>query len=263
MAGFVARHPYETCPLCGSNDFSPFRRGNCVRHQLYRSILPPFMTWCRCAACGHVFTDGYFTDEARAVLFGRTHSTQQVGHDIEGQRHISSRIVERVAGFAPSEGAWLDVGFGNGSLLFTAEEWGYTPVGVDLREASVAALANLEIESHCIDLARLDHGGRYSVVSMADVLEHMPFPKDGLAAAHRLLGKGGVLFLSMPNSDSRPWKLLSARNANPYWAEIEHYHNFGRARLYRLLEECGFKPENFAISQRYRLCMEVISKRLD
>jgi 2-polyprenyl-3-methyl-5-hydroxy-6-metoxy-1,4-benzoquinol methylase len=37
---------------------------------------------------------------------------------------------------------------------------------------------------------------------MADVLEHMPFPKTGLAAAHRLRRPDGVLFLSMPNMDN-------------------------------------------------------------
>ena len=262
MTEFVARHPYNACPLCDSSEFSAFHRAICVRHPFYQSILPPFMTWCRCATCDHVFTDGYFSEEARKIVFRNTHATQEVGRDFEAQRHVSGRIVERIAGFAPSEGAWLDVGFGNGSLLLTAQEWGYTPVGVDLRATSAAALAKLGIESHCVELSNLDNGGRYSVVSMADVLEHMPFPKGGLLAAHRLLVAGGVLFLSMPNSDSLPWKLLTAQNANPLWGEIEHYHNFGRARLYALLEECCFKPVNYAISQRYRLCMEVISKRI-
>jgi len=262
MTEFVARHLYTACPLCGSEQFSEFHRGICVRHQLYQSILPPIMTWCRCTACGHVFTDGYFTEEARDLLFRNTHTTQQVGQDFEAQRHVSGRIVEHVVRYASTKGSWLDVGFGNGSLLFTAQEWGYRPVGVDLRARSVEALAELGIESHCVELSRLGHDNRYSVVSMADVLEHMPFPKEGLLAARRLLTEEGVLFLSMPNSDSVSWNLLTAQKANPYWGEIEHYHNFGRARLYQLLEECGFKPLDFAVSQRYRLCMEVISGRM-
>jgi protein O-GlcNAc transferase len=64
---------------------------------------------------------------------------------------------------------------------------------------------------------------------MADVLEHMPYPKKRLAAAHRLLQPGGALFVSMPNRDSMVWRLLDAAEANPYWAELEHYHNFGRS----------------------------------
>jgi protein O-GlcNAc transferase len=50
-------------------------------------------------------------------------------------------------------------------------------------------------------------------------------------------------------------------NANPYWGEIEHYHNFSRARLYTLLEEFAFKPQSYGISERYRACMEVIATK--
>jgi hypothetical protein len=48
---------------------------------------------------------------------------------------------------------------------------------------------------------------------------------------------------------------------NPYWGEIEHYHNFGRRRLYALLEEHGFEPARYGVSFRYRACMEVIARR--
>jgi len=97
---------------------------------------------------------------------------------------------------------------------------------------------------------------------MADVLEHMPFPKPALLHAHKLLQKAGVLFVSMPNLDCMAWKLLDKAKKNPYWGELEHYHNFGRQRLYKLLEETGFRPVNYCISERYRLCMEVTALRV-
>jgi 2-polyprenyl-3-methyl-5-hydroxy-6-metoxy-1,4-benzoquinol methylase len=96
---------------------------------------------------------------------------------------------------------------------------------------------------------------------MADVLEHMPYPKAGLKAAHRLLRPGGVLFVSMPNMDSMVWRALDASGSNPYWGEIEHYHNFTRQRLYALLDEQGFSPVHYDISERYRCCMEVIAEK--
>jgi protein O-GlcNAc transferase len=57
------------------------------------------------------------------------------------------------------------------------------------------------------------------------------------------------------------WRLLHANNVNPYWGEIEHYHNFTRKRLYALLEEHGFQPVNYNVSERYRVCMEVVAIR--
>ena len=94
---------------------------------------------------------------------------------------------------------------------------------------------------------------------MADVLEHIPFPKVALVAAHKLVAQNGVLFFSMPNMDSMVWRLLHANGVNPYWGEIEHYHNFSRRRLYALLKSHSFRPAEYSVSERYRVCMEVIA----
>lgn len=115
---------------------------------------------------------------------------------------------------------------------------------------------------------------------MCDVLEHLPFPRQALHKVRHLLCDGGTLFLSMPNRDCLPWKLMDQTNTNPfvaavvvgprrcaltvpalhrYWGELEHYHNFSRAGLYALLAEYGFKPVYYGVSERYRACMEVVA----
>jgi len=254
----IRRTAFLACPLCEGDDIPLVIGADCSKHALYQPSLPAIMNWRECRACGHVFTDGYFDAPAAAVVFAKTHPNQTVGHDMERQRPVSAKIVARVARHAPS-GIWLDVGFGNGSLLFTAEEWGYTPVGLDLREDNVHAMNLLGFEAHCLSIEELPHDERYNVISMADVLEHLPFPKAGLAAARWLLRPGGALFLSMPNMENMVWRLLHANHVNPYWAEIEHYHNFTRKRLYALLEEHGFQPVEYHVSERYRVCMEVIA----
>lgn len=69
------------------------------------------------------------------------------------------------------------------------------------------------------------------------------------------------MLLSMPNTDTLLWALMTQHNANPYPGELGHYHNFGRARLYDLLREVGLEPVRYGISERYRVCMEVVAKR--
>ncbi len=54
---------------------------------------------------------------------------------------------------------------------------------------------------------------------------------------------------------------MSQQNLNPYLGEIEHYHNFSRTRLFELLEECGFGIVKYGISERYRVCMEIIASK--
>jgi predicted SAM-dependent methyltransferase len=95
---------------------------------------------------------------------------------------------------------------------------------------------------------------------MADVVEHEPFPIEAVLSARKLIQDDGVLLISMPNAGAPLWNYWNANNVNPYWIEIEHYHNFTRERLYGILEKAGFKPIHYAISERYRCCMEILAQ---
>ena len=246
------------CPLCDSQKITDIAIGDCSNHALYNNSLSPKIAWQQCNDCFHIFTEGYYTDDACKIIFEKTQEVQKVGGPIEQNRYVSAKMVEKVLPFV-SEGCWLDVGFGNGSLLLTAQEYGFKPIGVDLRIDNVNILKSIGIDAYCEDLSSLSLPEKLSVISMADVLEHIPYPKKALIAAHNLLKENGVLLVSMPNTENILWNVLSEQNQNPYWGEMEHYHNFSRTRLYALLREFGFEPVRYGISERYRVCMEVVS----
>lgn len=258
---FVERHVYDACPLCASQRIVHERAADCSRHPSWAPPLSPVINWSRCTACGHSFTEGYYTDAALAHVFARTQTNQAPGDNIEANRLLSAAMVEKVLAHAPPGRRWLDVGFGNGSLMFTAQEFGFEVAGLDLRPGPVETMRRFGFEARCEDLRTAIFAAPFDVLSMADVLEHTPFPPQVLAAAHRLLAPQGLLFVSMPNADAFLWKALDASAANPYWGEMEHYHNFGRARLHALLAETGFTPVAYGISQRYRCGMEVVARR--
>jgi SAM-dependent methyltransferase len=268
----LARIAYEGCPLCGETAIERLGRYDCGGHPLYKPPLPALIKWCRCGSCRHVFTDGYFDDAALAVLFSGTHANQQPGTDAETGRNLWARVLERVAAMAPGApqrglecglrpGRWLDIGFGDGTLLMTAQEWGFDVLGIDLRADSVDALNALGVPARCVALDQLDTPGAFDVISMADVLEHMPFPGQALTQVHRLLAGRGIVYVSMPNADSASWRALDREGKNPYWVEIEHYHNFTRERLQALLRDSGMEPVWYGVSNRYRCGMELIARR--
>ncbi len=153
------------------------------------------------------------------------------------------------------------MGFGNGALMATADEYGFDVAGLDLRQGSVQLMNKYGFEAEAVDLTEYEPKAPFDVVTMADVLEHMPFPKAALQKTRELINDGGLLFLSMPNTDCYVWDRLNDLGENPFWGEIEHYHNFGKTRLYSLLEEFGFEPVEYGISERYYICMEVIVRK--
>jgi 2-polyprenyl-3-methyl-5-hydroxy-6-metoxy-1,4-benzoquinol methylase len=177
---------------------------------------------------------------------------------MEQQRGVSARMIEKVLPYQ-SSGRWMDIGVGNGSLLFTAEEYGFTVTGIDLRSDNIELLQKLGYDAHCADFQRFNQVASFNVISLADVLEHMPFPLQALQHVRKLLVEGGIAFISMPNSENMLWRTLDQNNANPYWGQLEHYHNFSRSRLFQLLSDTGFEPLRYGVSERYRVCMEVIA----
>lgn len=259
-----ARITYPACPLCDAAENAVVMVGDCSGHQLYKPSLPREQCWLECKKCSHVYVDGYFGPNALATLFSDTQASQVPGYDIENQRYTWSRVLDAVSSLRSGLGGrWLDVGFGNGSLLTTAAEFGYEVVGLDLREESVRLMRDFGYDAHAVELEEYRASEPLDVISMADVLEHIPFPKRALRHVWDLLRPDGLLFLSMPNADSFLWRLLTREGVNPYWGEIEHYHNFGRKRLYALLDECGFQPVRYGVSFRYRACMEVIARKIE
>lgn len=257
---------YSGCPLCESTDILPVAKINCTGHAMWHEPLEQFIPWVRCGHCEHIFTEEYFTDEALTVLFENTHHQQVTGTDIEYQRSPSAKLVERVVNALglPDDRLWLDVGFGNGSLLMTANEFGFNVFGVELRKKNVEAIRNFGFPAYHGTLESAAENGVFTskpaVISMADVVEHEPFPRDVLRCARSLIDDPGVLLVSMPNASAPLWGLMNANNANAYWREIEHYHNFTRETLYAELARAGFKPFSYAVSDRYRCGIEVLAQ---
>lgn len=250
------RIPYESCPLCGGRS-EPRLQVDWTQHSRYDARLPDTIEWYQCVTCDHVHTSGYFNDAALACIFERTIEAQQVGQDVEYQRWLAAKLIEKVLPHR-SDGVWLDVGFGNGALLLTAREYGFTPIGIDIRSENVERLQDLGIAADQLEITDLMWRG-HNVISLCDVLEHMPYPVPALQHARQLIASDGVLVVSCPNSEAASWQQTEPE-ANPYWREIEHCHNFSKTRIYALLRECGFEPIRYGISERYYSCMEILAR---
>ena len=250
---------YECCPMCDSRKITRDRIMDCTSRVSFSNVLPRLVTWMKCGECGHSFTDGYFSEPALEELLRYLHESQVFRlDDAETMRQVTARMVQRVVEQTSiTQGKWLDVGFGNASLLLACEEFGFEPVGYDLRQETVDAINKYGYDFLCGEISRDTLYGGYSVISLADVLEHTPYPLDVLRDAHRLLRQGGAIFVSCPNCESFVWRVLTEANANPYWTEVEHYHNFGRKQLFGILEKLGFNSLTYGISDRYRMGMEI------
>jgi hypothetical protein len=261
------RIPYTACPLCQSTEIHPLTLANCTGHAMWREPLEPTIPWVQCGHCQHVFTKGYFTDEALNILYSNVPGGVTIfDSNIEQNRNISAKMIERVVSRIglPNDRVWLDVGFGNGSLLLTAKEFGFDCMGIEFMQRNIEEIQQFGIRAYQGKFEEMGLSvavdSKPAVISMADVVEHEPFPLDSLRYARELISDPGVLLISMPNTSAPLWHHWNANNQNPYWQEINHYHNFTRENLYAALRKSGFEPAHYNISERYRCCMEVLAE---
>lgn len=259
---------YRACPICGSDRINVVRDQDWSWRPDYKVPLSRVIRWMGCASCAHEFAWGYHDKAGREIVFASAQASQtaqgMTGTVAEEARLLWADVVDAVSRYQ-SGGSWLDIGAGSGMLLATAEEYGYITAAIEARTQVAEALVELGIEvigGDVGDLAgvRIDEES-VDVVTMCDVLEHLPFPLSGLAFAAQVLRPGGILFLSCPNRASFAWKRLSEEGLNPYFSEIEHYHNFSYSQIRALLGDHGFETLACSVSGRYRLCMDVVARR--
>ena len=219
----------------------------------------------KCEDCGLAYVanppDEAYLTSLYSAENGNYH-TQLFDADSEDARRMARiagnhmRFLSRVA----DEGRLVDVGCSTGSFLELADRAGFAASGVEFSadSARVATLrTGLNIETGGIHNCRLPEGS-IDVLTMFDVIEHVPDPAEDLARAFALLRPGGWLVLSTPNIDG-----LFPRASQPlakvlnYWPHPEapyHLFQFSVATLSALVSAAGFEPgpvEHHAIDLAY------------
>jgi protein O-GlcNAc transferase len=156
---------------------------------------------------------------------------------------------------------WVDVGCGDGTLIMTAADSGIASIGLETRAAAVARIQSLGFNTLLHDFMPLKFEVTPDVLSMMDVLEQIPFPREALRKAAQVLRPGGVLVVGAADMVSSSWRAMEAEQTNPYWTDLERLHNFNREQLVALLRDCGFEVVDFALSGRARAQLEIYAIR--
>lgn len=257
----LERVKFDVCPLCYSQEVAPVGRAECTGHALYKPQLPDMISWRMCKSCKHVHTDGFFDADAYNLIYPRTPPKELAGYDIERQRLSAAKTVSQICKFVPA-GSWLDVGFGDGSLLLAAQEFGFGTTGLDIRGDNVAAMNELGVEAHELCIEQFNPARPFDVITMVNLLQHVPFPGSAIAHAARMIKPKGILYMVLPNMATAVWEAMDKQKDNPFWADMEIYHHFTRDRLYKLLAQNGFGPVQYDVSDRFRSTMEVTAVKI-
>jgi len=213
------------CPICDSAAFT-------------RLFTKDHEAFVKCDDCGLVLINPRPVPQQSHMTYDRVYS-EHYANKAERKLRRCRRWVKRARKLV-SAGRWLDVGCSIGLVVKAANEAGFAGYGIDVEEWGVAYARNR------LGLANIQRGlledqnypdGFFSVISLYDVIEHVPDLNILVKELKRILAADGIIDIITP--DINHWRVPRDLVS---WSEIkpsEHLYYFSKLTLARLLEKHG------------------------
>lgn len=225
------------CVVCHSDIIRPFCKKNGYEVS-------------RCATCLLLFV-GNITVPAETYETGYFSSDPGSGYveydaDKEGMKKAFQTILRDIRRqISKEKPSLLDVGAATGYFVAEASNAGFLASGI---EVSSKAVAEAQARGRNVTQAAMGSLSpsflhkQYDVVTLWDVIEHIPDFRKAVEEAYTLLVPGGILLINTPNAGSIWARIFGVR-----WHSLvppEHVVWFNGRNLRMLLSEYGFRVEN-------------------
>jgi 2-polyprenyl-3-methyl-5-hydroxy-6-metoxy-1,4-benzoquinol methylase len=224
------------CNLCGGTATVPFTRKDGL------DVV-------RCTACGLVYVNPRARVADLTEIYNSGESSRvEYYRDAEvADRRTFAEILGIAARLAPGRGALLDVGPCTGTLLVQAREAGFAVSGIEINAGAARMCRDergLDVRTGVLEPDSYPPDS-FDVVSMGDVIEHVPDPMATLRTVARILKPGGHVLISTPNVDSAAARFLQVKPE-------EHIYYFSAETLSASLAKAGLQTVEMRTLDRYR-----------
>lgn len=222
-----------TCFICNNAKLCFFTRKQ--SYDLYK-----------CQQCGLIFVyplpENLAEIYAKDYFLGAMHGFGYVDYekDKKAMNATFEMYLDEIEKLMPARGRLLDVGAATGVFLETSARRGWRASGIEISDyaATKARQKNLNVQIGTLESMHFKKE-LFDMITMWDVLEHLPNPESTLKLANNLLKRDGLIVLNTPNSGSFFAKLMGK-----HWHLIvppEHLFYFNIDNLTKLLRKTGFE----------------------
>lgn len=183
-----------------------------------------------------VYDDSYFSGAEKG--FGYV----DYDADKEPMIPVFEKYLDLVSELGIKSGELLDIGAATGFFMDIAKKKGFSVKGVELSDFAAKKGREKGLDLLTGDLHSAHYGdNQFDVVTMFDVIEHVPDPVGFVREATRILKKDGLLLINTPDAESLWARVLGSR-----WQLImppEHIHYFSPKNLGNYLLKNGYQVE--------------------
>ncbi len=150
-----------------------------------------------------------------------------------------------------TKGNLLEVGCATGLGLKVAQNHGWKVFGLEVN-AKAALIANELLKADVVRVGHLNDemfpDKYFSLITLFDVIEHIPHPVEFLSLLHKKMAPGGSILFVTPNVDTLSFKILKEKW--PHFVQ-EHLLLYSPKSIDRLLKETGFMPKAHGWATKY------------
>ena len=150
--------------------------------------------------------------------------------------HLLKQLRARVQ--LPKSGRLLDIGCGNGAFLRALSDAlpAWSLAGTELSDKYRAVIERIHGVEALYTCPPEEVPGRFDLISMVHVLEHIPGPRGILVSLRDKLPADGLLLIEVPNYSRNPFDLLIA----------DHSSHFSAATISWIVQDAGYEPLSVA-----------------
>jgi len=236
----------KKCYLCDGTE-SNVRAGS-VRDRPDLEII-------ECASCGLVFLSSF--DHIRGGFYESSEMHSKETLDIQNWLKITTWDDERrfqyIKSILPCR-RLLDFGCGPGGFLLKARELAATAHGIELeaRMANHYKSQDLNVFQNLSEI-RNDIKGGYDIITVFQVLEHIPDPKSTLRKLNEVLADDGQIIVEVPNADDALLTLYNNESFSHFTYWSCHLFLYTAKTLQMLFKQIDMKVNYIKQIQRYPL----------
>ncbi len=233
------------CPACLSQSIIFYRKATFDFYRLKENQIKitdseygKIWNLSKCQNCGHIFANPCPSNKLINSLYSQV-VDPLYEEEAEGRSKNFISILNFLGKVHPTERFLFDVGSATGILLNNARQRGWQVEGIEPSSWAVKVANkkyNLSLIKGSFEDASLKKNF-YSVVTMIDYIEHIPFPFKSLRKAYDILRPGGTLCLVTPNINSFAAKITGSK-----WWHFRpgHLAYFNRKSITAILQRAGF-----------------------
>ncbi len=236
---------HRNCPNCGKNDFTVLFESNMRDGDFQEGVDTVYMLpggkygrHVECRNCRLIYVNPIENEGRINQDYSKMESID--APVMRGSRLRAAKSQLQLLKKHTSGTNLLDIGCGEGFFLFSASKAGYVTKGVELSQDAAAYARKefgLDVEAKPFEELHFPEN-HFDVVTLWQVLEHVPYPLMILKEVHRILKPGGLVAVSTPDIGGMLARILGTR-----WWNIRrvHINQFTTETLRGMLGNAGFK----------------------